>query len=500
MGMLRVLLLLVLACRVPAQTLDPAALDAAIEETRKAFSAPGVAVAVVRGDEVAYLKGFGLRDVEKKLPVTPDTRFAIGSTTKAFTTTAMAVLVDDGKMAWDDPVRKHLPAFRLSDPLADANVTMRDIVCHRTGLSRHDLLWYNSPWSREDIIARIGLVRLTKPFRSAYQYQNIMFLTAGEAVGRIAGTSWEEFVRQRIFQPLGMNNSDLSAAEVVKARDHGTPHTKGQGGAVKAVPWRNIDNVAPAGSINSSVRDLARWVRMQLADGMFEGRRVVSEKNLKETHTPQMAMRLDDTAASRALNIETNMMSYGLGWVIQDYRGQHMVSHGGAIDGFRAQIALLPKHKLGIVILANLGGNSMPECLRALLTDRLLGLPAKDWTKLYLEVAAKGEADQKKRRADREAKRRHDTRPSRDLAAYAGAYEEPAYGTARVSLEAGKLTFSWSNWQVPLEHWQFDTFRAGGEEGGLADTLLTFRLNADGDIEGFSLLDQEFARRKDERK
>jgi CubicO group peptidase (beta-lactamase class C family) len=492
--MLRFFLLCLLSLPSLAAGIDSAALDALIENVRKAYQAPGVAVAIVHNDVAVYSKGFGVRKLGESAPVTADTRFAIGSTSKAFTTAAMGILVDEGKMAWDDPVRKHVPFFRLSDPLADANVTMRDIVCHRTGLSRHDLLWFNSPWPREQIIRKIGLVPLTKPFRSAYQYQNIMFLTAGYAVGLISGSSWEEFVRKRIFTPLGMNNSDFSVNDAVKAPDYSEPHVKEEE-ALKAIPWRNIDNVAPAGSINSSVNDLSRWVRMQLNEGRFEGSQILKPATLREMHSAQMAMPVDDPVG-RVLGAESNLASYGLGWILQDYRGHHMVSHGGAIDGFRAQVALLPRQRYGIIILSNLGGTSLPEALRNAIADRLLGLEARDWAKAYLERAAKQEAEAKKREEEREQKRHKDTKPSRELAAYTGFYENPAYGLAAVSAEGSELRLKWSNWDAGLEHFHFDVFRGKKDRSPLARQLAEFRLDENGDVAGVRFLDQEFARRK----
>jgi CubicO group peptidase (beta-lactamase class C family) len=475
-----------------AADIQPSALDRIIETTRTAWDVPGIAVAIVHGEDTVYIKGFGVKRAGSLDAVTADTRFAIGSCTKAFTTTAMALLVDDGKMAWDDRVREHLPYFHLSDPLADANVTMRDIVCHRTGLSRHDALWYNSPWSREEIIRKIGLVPLTRPFRSAYQYQNIMFLTAGETVGRIAGTSWEDVVTRRLLAPLGMTNTDLSVRDVVKAPDHATPHER-RDNKIEAIDWRNIDNIGPAGSIDSSVRDLTRWIRLHLDEGTFEGKVLLKPASIHETHTPQMVIRTDDPA-SRAVNEGTHMMSYGMGWTIQDYRGHHMVSHGGAIDGYRAMIALLPDEHYGIAILANLGGNNMPECLRGSIVDELLGLPAKDWNAVYLDQRQQAEARAKKQKAERDAKRHQDTKPSLTPQQYSGTYEHPAYGAAQVRETNGKLELTWSNWTTPLEHWHFDTFRATGK-GSLNDSLVEFRLTANGEVESVRFLDQEFRRK-----
>lgn len=492
--MLRLLLFCFISLRLIAADLNVSAIDTIIENVRKAYQAPGVAVAIVHNDATVYAKGFGVRKLGESTPVTPDTRFAIGSTSKAFTTAAMGILVDEGKMAWDDPVRKHVPFFRLSDPLADANVTMRDIVCHRTGLSRNDLLWFNSPWTREEIIRKIGLVPLTKPFRSAYQYQNIMFLTAGHAVGLISGSTWEGFVTQRIFTPLGMSNSDFSTNDIVKARDYSAPHAK-EDGVVKVIRWRNIDNVAPAGSINSSVNDLSRWVRMHLNQGKFEGRQILKPATLKEMHSAQMAMPVDDPVA-RVLGSESNLTSYGLGWVAQDYRGHHMVSHGGAIDGFRAAVALLPNQRYGIVILSSLGGTSLPEALRNLIADHLLGLEAKDWTKAYLDRTAKQEAEAKQRAQEQEQKRHKDTKPSRELAAYTGFFEHPAYGLATVSAEGGSLALKWSNWNATLEHFHFDVFRGRKGRDPLSEQFVEFRLDAKGDVASVRFVDQDFTRRK----
>ncbi|MFN0107007.1 MAG: serine hydrolase [Bryobacteraceae bacterium] len=490
--MRRTLALLLFAIAGIAQTIDRAALDSIIEDTRKAFSAPGVAVAVVKDDATVYAKGFGLRKLGAPEPVTPDTRMAIGSTSKAFTTAAMAILVDEKKMDWDDPVRKHLPYFRLSDPLADANVTMRDIVCHRTGYSRHDALWYRTTLSREEIIRKLEFIPLTKPFRSLYQYQNIMFLSAGESVGRIAGGTWEDFVAARLFAPLGMTNSDFSVRDLAKASDAAAAHVKRPSGEVEAIPYCNIDNIAPAGSINSSVRDLSNWVRMHLSGGMFGEKRVVSAKQIAELHAPQTVVRPDATA--RDLN-PANQMSYGLGWMIQDYRGHHMVSHGGAIDGFRAQVTLMPEEKLGVVVLANLGGNNMPEALRYAIVDSVLGLPKKDWNTTYLAAAAKQEAETEKRRAEEIAKRKADATPSRGLAAYAGAFESKAYGPVKVVESSGKLSLEWAGWQFGLSHWHYNTFMASAPSQRDPSPVL-FVLGTNGNVRAVEFLGQEFGRKE----
>ncbi len=469
-----------------------AEIDAIVQEAMRVWQVPGASLAVVRGDEVVHLKGYGVREQDRDEPVTPDTLFAIGSATKAITTTAMAMLVDDGKMGWDDPVRQHLASFRLSDPLADANVTLRDLVCHRTGLSRHDMLWYGSPWDREEILRRIGRVKLEKSFRSVWQYQNIMFLAAGMAAGAAVGSTWEELVQERILGPLGMTNTNFNTSIAEKALEHATPHRKKEE-KIEVIPWRNLDNIGPAGSLNAGARDLSRWVRFQLGAGEFEGRRLLSAANFAETHTPKMPIRMDDNF--KALLPETTQISYGLGWNISDYRGHLVISHGGGIDGFRAAVHLVPREKLGLAVLSNLGGTSMPEVLVNNLLDLLLGLPVKDWNGLVMEQVEKARAEGKTREKEREEKRHQETNPSRELVAYTGSYEEPAYGTASVSLENGSLQLQWSSFHSRLEHFHFDTF-AAKDENPLENQQITFALGADGEVATMDFLGQQFKKIK----
>jgi CubicO group peptidase (beta-lactamase class C family) len=478
-----------------APPLDAAAVDALVREGLKSWQVPGASVAIIRGDEVLYLRGAGVRQHDKTDAVTPDTVFAIGSTTKAFTSTAMAMLVDEGRMDWDDPVRRHVESFRLSDPLADQHATLRDLVTHRTGLSRHDMLWYSSPWSREEIVRRIGQVKLNRPFRSTYQYQNIMYLVAGMAVGNASKTTWDDFLQKRLFEPLGMTSASVSTTTLAKVTDKAEPHLLDDNGKLKTVPWANLDNVGPAGSINASARDLTRWVRFQLAGGTLDGKRLVSEENLLETRTPQMVMRLEGGGKLTAEQTETSQMTYGMGWQVQDYRGHLMTSHGGNIDGFTARVALLPRDKLGIVVLANRNGSLMNTALSHSLTDLLLGLPKKDWNAWFQSRAKAGAEQAAAAKKTLQEKRKKDTRPSRELASYCGTYVDPAYGTARVTLENGALTLEWSSFKTRLEHWHFDTFTAKGHDA-LDETQVTFSLDAEGEVTRLSALGAEFTRTK----
>jgi CubicO group peptidase (beta-lactamase class C family) len=476
-----------------AQAVDQAALDALMNEAMNYWKTPGAAIVIVRGDDIVYIKGFGVRDVKTKEPVTPDTIFAIGSTTKAFVTAAMAILVDDGKMNWDDPVRKHLPYFRLSDPLANGNVTLRDTVTHRTGLIRHDMLWYGSPWSREEIIKRIGFVPLTYGFRTTFQYQNIMFLTAGQAVGAASGSTFEEFTQKRIFDPLGMKSANFSTLKAEKGPDHASPHSK-QGSEIKVIPWRNIDNVGPAGSINASVRDLANWIRLHLNEGVVDGKRLISAENLREMHAPQMVIRLEGRWKLFFPESETSQLSYGLGWFINDYRGHKLVMHGGTIDGFRASIVLAPKSKIGVAVLSNLTGTQMPEATCYNVIDLLLSLPKKDWNAYIGDEAKKFEAEQARAISSRQGKRHANTKPSRELTAYAGTYEDHAYGQAQVLVVDNKLVIQWGNFRSRLDHFHYDTFTA--MENELRNETAVFTLGADGEVSAMNFLGANFKKAK----
>lgn len=437
---------------------EPVSVEPIIERSLAAWHVPGAAVAVVRNDRPVFVRGFGVKELGRPDPVTPDTLFPLASCTKAFTTTAMAMLVDEKKIAWDDPVRKHVGFFHLSDPLADGDVRLRDLVTHRTGLAPNDLLWYRAPWGQEETIRRIGHVPLKNPFRTAFQYQTTMFTTAGWAVHHAAGVPWQDFVRERIFQPLGMKSANFTTRAALAAADHASPHRMDDRGEIRVIPWYPMETPEPAGSINASARDLIPWVRFQLGDGTFDGKRLVSQENLAETHTPQMVIRMEGPA--RDNNPDTTQMSYGMAWVLQDYHGHGLASHAGAIDGFRAHITLAPRARLGIIILTNLDRTNMNLALSNTLLDRILDLPTRDWDAYLQEQAAQEARAAYERAREREALRRPDVGPSLALDAYTGTYEDAGYGRATVTRKGGALVWKWSSFTAPLEPFAGDTFVA----------------------------------------
>jgi CubicO group peptidase (beta-lactamase class C family) len=479
----KILALVLMVSPLFAQAVDSAAVDSIVSDALTASHTPGAGVAILKDGRVVYLKGHGVRELGQSQPVTPDSLFCIGSLTKAFTAASIAMLVDEGKMSWDDPVRKHLEYFHLADPLADSSVTVRDLLAHRTGLGAHNFLWMEAPWSLEESIRRIGKAPPSFPFRSTYHYQNIMYNAAGYALAHAAGSTWQDFVRSRIFEPLGMSGVKFTSGEAQQAADHASPHLKAAG-TVEITSWYPDDNqIRPAGSIKAGVRDLSQWVRFQLGDGTFEGKRLVSQKNLMETHSGQIVIAGGDP--------DQMFSEYGMGWRISDYRGRLLVSHSGSVRGFQAYLALLPKEKLGIVVLSNLDASWMPQATAQSITDAMLGLPKRDWNSEGARKDASAEAATKKHELEHDRNRHKDTKPSLELRSYTGVYEEPAYGIAMLSLENGKLELRWSSFHVTLEHYHYDTFDIRGERR-MANEQVLFSLNAGGDVAAMKFLGMDF--------
>ena len=476
-----------------SQPLDAAAVDRLVDETMRQWQLPGLALAIVENDRVVYLKGFGVKSAGGSDPVGPDTRFQIGSTTKAFTTTLMAMLVDEKKMRWDDRVRDHLDYFRLSDPCADSLVTLRDLVSHRTGLDEYDELWDDSPWTREEVIRRVATLPLARPFRSRFRYNNIMLMAAGEAAASAAKTPWEKLVRTRLFTPLAMSATGVSEAEWLAAGDRASGHKRTDDG--RLVPQILVPNEAlgPAGTIHSTARDMSHWLRFQLAGGVYDGTRLLSAEALGETKTPQTVLRLE--GSTRASNPESNLMAYGMAWFVQDYRGELLVSHTGSLNGFRARVDLLPNRSAGMVLLTNAGRAQALVALRSGLVDLLAaGRPSRDWNAYYLDLDAKAAARSVAKKKEAEAARPPGTKPSHDLAAYAGAYRNASHGTMTVTLEEGALVLRWNRMKAPLLHLQYETFEWNvGEPDNLEETV-QFTLDAAGRIDALKLFGTTLAR------
>ena len=441
---------------------------------------PGLAIAVVKDDSVVFAQGFGVRKLGDPAPVTPRTLFAIGSCTKAFTAATLAMLADSGKLAWDDPVTQYLKGFQLYDPYVTRELTVRDLLTHRSGLMRGDALWYATPYDRDEVLRRIRYLKPSWSFRSRYGYQNIMFLAAGQLVPAVTGMSWDDFVQRRLFAPLGMTATNTSVTALARAADVATPHER-VAGKEQPVAWRNIDNIGPAGAINSNVLDMAQWLRLQLGTGSYRGARLISAAAMKEMHAPQTLVPLD--SITERLRPSTHFAAYGFGWSLADYRGRKLVSHGGAIDGFRALVGLAPEERLGVVVLTNGGepGRALTNALFLRVVDAYLGGPAADWSAELRRVRN----DQMARDSADEAKQEHErvtgTKPTLDLAAYAGSYRNEMYGDVTVTLEQSALMMRFGPFYTgDLRHWHFDTFKSKWRDPEEGEDLITFALGAAG--------------------
>ena len=465
--------------------INTAAIDKAIQAGMKAWKIPGVAVAVVQGDEV-YLRGYGVKEIGTDDPITPNTLFAIASMTKAFTTACMAILVDEGKMSWDDHPRKHLPYFKLSDPHADAQVTMRDLVSHRTGMPRHDALWGVEERDAEEIVRRYGLAPKSTSFRSTYEYANVPFSAAGLSVGAAAGSTWQEFVKKRIFKPLGMK-AVTKVSETEASADHSHGHVPHKGKVVM-VPAPKHDNSTAAGAINASAEDMSKWIRLHLNDGEFDGKQVVSKKNLDETKKPHMIVPVENPD-KYGIDHGSNLATYCLGWNKTEYRGEIIVSHGGWLRGFTSNTTLIPRLKAGFTVLTNIAMDGPSGCLANALRDILLDLPRRNWNADIKKVhrAQKQEAKEQKAKEVRH----RGTKPSRELEAYVGDYEDAAYGTLAVSLADGTLHAKYGA-DYKLHHHHFDTFIGKNEHPEHEDVKMVFILGADGEPASVKTLGEGF--------
>jgi CubicO group peptidase (beta-lactamase class C family) len=467
---------------------DTSKVEGILQAALKAWNAPGLAAVIVKDDRVVFLGGVGVRKIGDDTLVTPDTVFPFASLTKAFTATALGQLIDDGKADWDDPVRKHLRSFRLQDPLADRDVRLRDLLCHRTGLARHELLWYRAPWSVEETVRRMQFLEPHTPFRTTFEYNNLPYLAAGLAISETAGKPWPELMKQRILDPLGMKNVVFTSSEAQKKKDVATPHRRGADGKPVAIPWYPDDaQLRAAGSLKGSVRDLAPWLRTQLNGGQLDGKQIVSAKALLETHTPQIIVAVSAAVAREKGRTQS---AYGLGWHVQDYRGHLVIEHGGANDGFRGRIILLPKERIGIALLVNLEETALLTAVGDSLVDLLLGLEKRDWNAHHLRSPREDEAEARKKALPKQQK---GTRPSCDLDAYAGKYHEDAYGDAEIVRDGTELRLRWSSFAGPLRHYHFDSFVVT-DASRLTNELVRFSLDGDGKIAELHLLGRRFRR------
>jgi len=462
-----------------------------------AWEVPGCAVAAVQDGQVVLAAGWGQRDLDTKLPVTADTLFAIGSTTKAFTAATVGALVDDGLLDWERPLRDYVPEVQLHDPVVSDRLTVVDLLSHRSGLPRHEMAWLGHPGrSRAELVRRLRFLPLSKDLRQAFQYCNLGYLAAGYAVEVLSGTPWEDYLRDRLMTPLSMGRSNLSVDEMSADPDHATGYERRQG-VVVPVPQRPITALAPAGAVNSCATDLTRWLLAQLGDGQLDGQTLMSAATVARQHQPHIVLPEDRTFPASTRH------AYGLGWFVGRYRGQRLLEHGGGIDGFLTECMLLPDDGIGVAVMTNTTSSAMTPVVAYRILDELLGLEPLDWFSNFKPRYDTIMAGMREARQARRVVR--DAPLPRPLDAYAGEYEHPGYGTLTITLEGGVLRPRLGTLNLSLAHRHYETFDLEWHELGDQSHLfpLMFLSDPDGDITALtvpfeSLVEpQRFDRRPD---
>jgi CubicO group peptidase (beta-lactamase class C family) len=440
---------LCLLVSAPSRAHEFEGFDDFVEEIMAEWQVPGLAVAAVRDGEVVLSRTYGLRDAELGLPVTTRTLFALGSVTKTFTTTGLAILAEEGRLDWDRPVWTYMPDFELMDRDAGRRITPRHLVTHSSGLPRHDVLWYAEAFDRREMFRRLRFLEPTKRLGTTFQYQNLMFMTAGMLAGRLSGTSWEDFTQRRLLDPLGMTGTRLSLAGFLLSPDIAMPHFPGDEGRVP-IALLDTDGIGPASSVYANLEDMTRYLRFHVAAGRLGERRLLSARAIAALGRVEVPF----AAPSGPRDLWTR--GYGLGFYVASYRGQRMLRHGGAIDGYLAWFSLLPEDRLGVVVLSNLsGGNPVPRLVTLNLYDRLLGLEPLPW------VERRRQAEQARQAVPPEQPPEGPGFPPRfGLESYAGRYEHPAYGAIRIDVGERGLRGRFNHIGFRLEHLDGETWRA----------------------------------------
>ncbi|MGB9103796.1 MAG: serine hydrolase [Terriglobales bacterium] len=453
--------MLLVASTVPClgQASDWNSLDPYIRSSMQQWEVPGLAVAVIKNGEVVFLKTYGVKTQGQAAPVGAHTLFAIGSASKAFTAASLGMLVDEGKLRWDDRVTKHLPSFQVQDSYVTRELTVRDLLTHRSGVEPTDLLFWGTKLDRDEIIRRLRYVRQSASLRSRWQYQNLMFITAGQIIPAVTGTTWDDFVRDRIFRPLGMNDTVVSNRALRAGADIATAHTVIDG-KMQPIPLINLDNAGPAGSILSTVGDMAKWVRLQMHDGTLDGRTLFSKATSDEMHRPQMLITTNEHSWLIGLAPQANFTAYGLAWFMNDYRGHKIVHHGGQTDGMMCMVGYLPDRNLGWVVLSNTA-RFYSTALMYRIIDTDLGAPVQDWSSILRTTQKRAEDLLAQQVRNEQEHRVAASNPTLTLSRYAGTYSDSLYGPIEVKLENGGLVLAFKDLGLTadLQHWAFDTFR-----------------------------------------
>jgi CubicO group peptidase (beta-lactamase class C family) len=461
--------------------------DAYMEQMMKDWNAPGIGVGIVMGDKLVFAKGYGFRDYGKKLPYTTTTTQPIASNTKLFTAVAVGLLVEEGKLRWDEPIKQFVPTIRFYNDDLDRSVTIRDMLSHRTGVTRHDSIWYKSSFTRRELWDRLRYLEPAAPLRTKYLYNNLMYTAAGQIVEELSGKTWEQFVQRRIFDPLGMSRSTLTIEDNLKGPEPAVPYSERRDTAeLYRQPYYTAEvAIAPAGAINSNVEDLSRWVIALLNGGKVDGKQVIPEAVLRETMTPSFALP-NNALESRGWGENLNSY-YGMGRTVSSYRGHLLALHGGDLPGFHSQVSIMPNDKLGVIVLI-VGDHVAPMYTGLTLNiyERLLGLSLTPWSERLNEIRLKNKAAGTKSRAVANVGRVTGTQPSHPLDDYVGEFAHPAYGVVSIARADKDLSFQFQAMKMPLSHFHYDRFDTPDDEED-GKFSLNFRTNPMGEIEAVEM-------------
>ena len=449
---------LIISQNSSAQTIDVTkklkGFDQTIEKILKDWNVPGCGIGIVIKDKLVFAKGYGYRDLEKKLPVTPNTLFQIASNTKLFTATAVGFLVDEGKLDWDKPIKNYVPQIQFYNDELNANVTIRDMLSHRTGISRHDNIWYKSDFTRQELFDRIKYLEPSIPLRQGYLYNNLMYAASGQIVEYLSGQTWEEFVKSKIFTPLNMSHSMFVVEDMQKQPDFMTPYYEMRDTTI-LLPYpfyTQQQGLGPAGSIISSINELSNWVITQIYRGNFKNTQVIPTSIIKETMQPAIP-----TASVPDKYFENLNSIYGMGRSTSSYKGHYLTQHGGAIGGIYSNISFMPADSIGVIVFTN-RLSQLPGIITYTVYDKLLGLAETPWSERGLKDYLKNKQTSRESRKKPDTDRVPNTKPSHPLADYAGIYEDPAYGMMKIDFKNDSLNFTFNHITLPLYHYHYDRF------------------------------------------
>lgn len=461
-------------------------LDKEMEEILEATQAAGFAVAVVEKDQVVYAKGFGYADYENKIPADANTLFAIGSSTKAFTSAILGQMRDEEKLTFQESPEKYIHELTFYNDELNSNVNISDLMCHRTGIPRHDLSWYFFPTDdRNEMIERIAHHEPFTGLREQWYYNNFMFLVQGVIAERISGKSWEDNVRERFFEPLGMDRSNLTLTEMERASNAAFGYELLHDSIISKTDYYDISAMSPAGSINSSVNDMSKWLITWINNGKYEGEEIIPENYRNEAITPQMVM---GRGLPGAEHPELHHGSYGYGWMMMSYDGHYRVEHGGNIDGFSASVSFFPTDSIGIVVLANQNGSAVPYLVRNTISERMLEIKDREWIKTYKKEQAERRENEAEAEEAVSQSTKSNSKPSHRLVDYTGEYNHPGYGTFTVSVENDSLYAHFKLMKIWLKHVHFDVFEpfevteTGIDTSDSSPLRFNFISNVSGDI------------------